>query len=92
MSEDLHARFVKAGQDVTGLSSRPGPADLLKLYSLYKQATEGDCQGKRPGITNPVGRAKHDAWQALEGASKEDAMRQYAEHAEFLIAADKEQA
>ncbi len=89
MSEELQARFEKAGTDVNSLSERPGPQDLLKLYSLFKQATKSDADGKRPGRINPVARAQYDAWKALEGTSQEDAMRQYAEHAETLIAADK---
>ena len=50
---------------------------LLQLYSLYKQATSGDVSGKRPGMLDPVGRAKYDAWSKLKGNSAEDAMQQY---------------
>lgn len=92
MSEDLQARFKKAGEDITKMSKRPSGPELLKLYSLYKQATDGDCAGDRPGIMNPVGRAKYDAWKALAGASKDDAMLQYAQYAESLIEADKQKA
>ena len=88
MSEELQARFQKASDDVTKMSKAPEALEKLKLYALYKQATAGDCQDKRPGIINPIGRAKYDAWKALEGTSKEDAMRQYAEYAESLIEAD----
>ena len=88
MSEELQARFQKASDDVTKMSKAPEALEKLKLYALYKQATAGDCEGKRPGIINPIGRAKFDAWKALEGASQDDARRQYAEFAESLIAAD----
>jgi diazepam-binding inhibitor (GABA receptor modulator, acyl-CoA-binding protein) len=50
----------------------------LQLYSLYKQATEGDVQGEAP--SNPfdfVGKAKYEAWAGLQGKSKEDAMQEY---------------
>ena len=52
--------------------------DKLKIYSLYKQATEGPIGDRpRPGIFNQVGRAKHDAWSGLGEMSKEDAMQKY---------------
>jgi acyl-CoA-binding protein len=36
----------------------PDNATLLKLYSYYKQATEGDVKGDRPGGFDFVGGAK----------------------------------
>jgi acyl-CoA-binding protein len=57
---------------------------LLKIYSLYKQATEGDVEGKRPGFTDMVGRAKYDAWAAVKGTSTDDAMQQYVDLIESL--------
>ncbi len=50
---------------------------LLQLYALYKQGSEGDVEGKRPGFTDMVGRAKYDAWAAVKGTDAEDAMQQY---------------
>ena len=50
---------------------------LLKIYALFKQASTGDAEGKRPGFTDMIGRAKYDAWEALKGTSKDDAMQQY---------------
>ena len=53
-------------------------SEKLKAYALYKQAREGDApSGARPGVLDFVGRAKYDAWAALAGTSKSDAMRQY---------------
>jgi acyl-CoA-binding protein len=49
----------------------------LQLYALYKQGSEGDVEGKRPGFTDMVGRAKYDAWAAVKGTEAEDAMQQY---------------
>ena len=57
---------------------------LLKIYALFKQASSGDAEGKRPGFTDIVGRAKWDAWDALKGMSKEDAMQQYIDLIEEL--------
>ncbi len=69
--------FRDAAERVQKLPQRPGSQDLLALYSLYKQATEGDVRGKRPGILDLRGRAKYDAWAALRGKSAEDAMAEY---------------
>lgn len=69
--------FRAAAEDVKGLPSDPGNDTKLKLYALYKQATEGDVQGKRPGFTNLVGRAKYDAWAEVQGMSAEEARDAY---------------
>ncbi len=83
MSE-LKAKFEKAVADSKNLPERPDNATLLKIYALYKQATEGDVEGKRPGFTDMVGRAKWDAWNELKGLAKEDAMQQYVDLIEEL--------
>jgi diazepam-binding inhibitor (GABA receptor modulating acyl-CoA-binding protein) len=49
----------------------------LKLYASYKQATEGDVQGDKPGFTDFVNRSKYEAWAKLKGTSSEDAMKAY---------------
>ncbi len=74
---DLDARFEAAAAAVTGLAKDPGNEAKLKLYGLFKQATQGDADGNRPGFTNPVGRAKYDAWAANAGTSAEDAKTAY---------------
>lgn len=53
--------------------------NLLALYGLYKQASSGDVSGKRPGVFDLKGRAKHDAWTAQKGKNKQDAMHEYIE-------------
>ena len=83
---DLQARFEAAVVNSKTLSERPDNATLLKLYALYKQAT-GDVEGKRPGFTDMVGRAKYDAWAAIKGTSPEEAMTQYVALVESLQAA-----
>lgn len=77
MSDDLQARFEQAAEEVKGLPERPAGDDLLELYAHFKQGTEGDVSGKRPGFTDFVGRAKYDAWAKLEGMSMEDAQEKY---------------
>lgn len=87
MGSDLKIRFEAAVANSKKLAERPDNATLLKLYALYKQATEGDVEGRRPGFTDMVGRAKFDAWVAIKGASSDDAMNQYIALVEALQAA-----
>lgn len=77
MSEDLKAQFEQAAVDVKSLEKRPSDNDLLALYALYKQGTEGDVSGEKPGFFDFVARAKYEAWEELSGVSTEDAMRRY---------------
>jgi len=74
---DLKSKFEQAVADSKNLPERPDNQTLLKLYALYKQGTTGDVEGKRPGFTDMVGRAKWDAWNEIKGTSKDDAMNQY---------------
>jgi acyl-CoA-binding protein len=83
---DLKAKFEKAVADSKNLSERPDNATLLKMYALYKQATAGDVEGKRPGFTDMVGRAKWDAWNEIKGTTANDAMKQYVALVEDLKA------
>jgi diazepam-binding inhibitor (GABA receptor modulating acyl-CoA-binding protein) len=69
--------FESAVASVKELTKDPGNDVKLKLYALYKQATEGDVSGKRPGFTDFVGRAKYDAWAKRSGTPAEDAESQY---------------
>jgi len=69
--------FDAAVKRVNGLPSAPPNNVLLDLYGLFKQATQGDATGKRPGITDLRGRAKFDSWAGRKGMSKDDAMRAY---------------
>ena len=73
----LKSRFEKAQQEANDLPDRPDNNTLLKLYALYKQATQGDASGERPGGFDFVRRAKFDAWEGMKGTSTEDAMQQY---------------
>jgi acyl-CoA-binding protein len=74
----LEALFQEAAVLSKTLSEKPDNETLLKLYSLYKQGSEGDTQESGP--SNPfdfVAKFKHEAWAKLQGMSKEDAMQQY---------------
>jgi diazepam-binding inhibitor (GABA receptor modulator, acyl-CoA-binding protein) len=69
--------FVDAQERVKKLRSRPSNPELLDLYGLYKQATEGDVAGSRPGMLDPKGRAKFDAWSSRKGMDRADARTRY---------------
>jgi acyl-CoA-binding protein len=81
---DLKKTFEKAVADSKNLPEKPDNATLLKIYSLYKQATAGDVDGKRPGFTDMVGRAKWDAWNELKGKGGDEAMQEYIDLIESL--------
>lgn len=72
----LKAQFDQAVKDSKSLEKPDNPT-LLKIYALYKQASEGDVQGKRPGLTDFIARAKFDAWTEQQGKAKDAAMREY---------------
>jgi diazepam-binding inhibitor (GABA receptor modulating acyl-CoA-binding protein) len=80
----LKAAFEKAVADSKQLPERPDNMTLLKIYALYKQATDGDVEGKRPGFTDMVGRAKYDAWAELKGKTSDEAMQSYVDLIESL--------
>ena len=80
----LKATFDAAVAASKQLPDKPDNMTMLKLYSLYKQSTEGDVEGKRPGFTDMVGRAKYDAWATVKGKGKDDAMQAYVDLVESL--------
>ena len=81
--EDL---FEKASVDIKSLTKKPDNSTLGELYALYKQATEGDASGKRPGITKVADRFKFDAWSRKKGLSENDAQKAYILKVESLLA------
>jgi acyl-CoA-binding protein len=84
MASKLEKQFEKAVADSKKLPEKPDNATLLKIYALYKQATSGDVDGKRPGFTDLVGRAKYDAWAGLKGKGADAAMQEYVNLIESL--------
>ncbi len=81
---DLKARFEQALADSKQLPAKPDNDTLLKIYSLFKQASTGDVQGDRPGMMDFVARAKYDAWAGLKGKTSEQAMQEYVDLIESL--------
>ena len=74
---DLKKKFDAAAKSVLNAKKDPGNDMKLKLYAHYKQATEGDVKGDKPGFTDFVNRAKYEAWSKLKGTSADDAMNAY---------------
>jgi diazepam-binding inhibitor (GABA receptor modulator, acyl-CoA-binding protein) len=81
--------FNEAAEAVTNLAKRPDNETLLKLYSFYKQGTDGNVTGSRPGMIDFKGRAKFDAWKKLEGMSKDDAQKSYVNLVQDLLKKDR---
>ena len=74
---DLKKKFEAASEAVKKATKDPGNDMKLKLYAHFKQATEGDVKGEKPGFTDFVNRAKYDAWAKMKGTSADDAMNGY---------------
>ncbi len=74
---ELKTKFEEAVANAKNISSRPSNAQLLKMYALYKQATEGDVKGTRPGMFDLKGQAKYDAWAKEAGTDQATAMKAY---------------
>lgn len=74
---DLKSRFEQATKDIQSLPERPDNDTLLRLYALYKQGSEGDVSGPKPGFFDFVGTAKYEAWAKLKGTTPDEAMKKY---------------
>lgn len=78
---DLQADFAAAVDKVRNAPSdgsfKPSNEYKLTMYALYRQATDGDVSGKKPGMLDIVGRAKYMAWEKAKGLSAEEAMQRY---------------
>lgn len=83
------ADFEQAQKDVKTLTKRPENDDMLFLYAHFKQASDGDVSGKRPGMLDLVGRAKYDAWAKLKGLGKDEAMSRYVGKVQGLLKTHK---
>jgi acyl-CoA-binding protein len=74
---DLQNRFEQAAKDIQSLAERPDNDTLLRLYALFKQGSEGDVSGAKPGFFDFVGTAKYEAWAKLKGTAQDDAKKKY---------------
>ena len=80
----LEQQFAAAQKEVQSLAERPDNDTLLELYSFYKQATEGDVAGDKPGAFDFKARAKYEAWEARKGMKRDVAMKAYVRLVEHL--------
>ncbi|HEY4079085.1 MAG TPA: acyl-CoA-binding protein [Burkholderiaceae bacterium] len=80
----LKENFDAAVAESKQLPEKPDNMTLLRIYALYKQASAGDAEGDRPGMTDFVARAKFDAWATLKGTSQEEAQQLYIDLIESL--------
>jgi acyl-CoA-binding protein len=71
------AKFEAAVDRTKQFTKRPSNEDMLQLYALYKQSVEGDVQGEKPGGFDFKAILKYQAWEALKGKSRDDAMNEY---------------
>ena len=74
---DLNEQLEAASAKVKTLDERPANDILLKLYALYKQASDGDAGDEKPAMFDFVATAKYNAWNAVKGISKEEATQKY---------------
>ncbi|MEO6916434.1 MAG: acyl-CoA-binding protein [Chitinophagaceae bacterium] len=81
---ELTSLFEKSVEDSKTLQDKPSNETLLLLYSLYKQSTVGDNTNEAPGAFDFVAKAKYEAWMALQGKTKDEAMQEYIKLVEKL--------
>ncbi len=74
---ELKEQFEAAKAKTEKFDQRPSNEELLELYALFKQATEGDLTGERPGGFDFKAIAKYNAWESKKGTSKDAAMQAY---------------
>lgn len=91
-SLELETAFAQARERVQHLRKKPSNEALLRLYGLYKQATEGDVHGEAPGLFDFVGKAKYNAWESHCGLEQAEAMRRYIAYVDQLIQAEADEA
>ena len=81
---DRQQDFEKAIARANSLPTQ-APNSQLNLYGLFKQATRGDVNGKRPGMLDLRGRAKHDAWTSRQGMTQDEARMAYITAVDELV-------
>lgn len=60
------------------------PDDKLSLYKYFKQSMFGDCNMSKPYFFETVKYKKWEAWNSINGMSKETAMSNYRHMVEFI--------
>ncbi|XP_036377453.1 enoyl-CoA delta isomerase 2, mitochondrial [Megalops cyprinoides] len=80
--------FNHAKAQLGTLKKDPGNEIKLKIYALFKQATQGPCNTPKPGMLDFVNKAKWDAWKSLGDVSQDEARQQYVDLISSLVAAE----
>ncbi|TKB50350.1 acyl-CoA-binding protein [Ferrimonas sediminicola] len=83
--DELTLAFERSQQEVKQLPSRPSNDQLLSLYGLFKQATQGDVTGSAPSVFKMAEHAKYQAWKALIGTDSEECKQRYVELVQSLV-------
>ena len=78
-------KFEAAQLLVKTLTERPANEELLDLYALFKQATEGDNSSKEPGMWDLKEKFKWKQWESRKGLTKDEAMNAYTELVNELL-------
>ncbi|KAM9337487.1 enoyl-CoA delta isomerase 2 [Symphorus nematophorus] len=81
-------QFEQAKSKLSTLKNDPGNEVKLKIYALFKQATQGPCNTPKPGMLDFVNKVKWDAWKSLGSISQEEARQQYCDLIGSLVAAE----
>jgi uncharacterized protein (TIGR00369 family) len=80
-TDSIEVQFEKVQELIKNSPNLNTPSKTMKLkiYALYKQATEGPISDdiKSPGVLDPVGRYKFNARKGLKDMSKVKAMEEY---------------
>ena len=82
---DLEKDFKNAIDRSSSIRQKPANEELLKLYALYKQASEGDVTGERPGGFDFKGAAKYDAWAEMKGKDQKECRQEYIDLVNRLV-------
>lgn len=83
---ELDTQFSEAGERIKTLTERPSNEELLQLYAFFKQGTEGDVNGPKPGMFDFKGAAKYQYWEKLKGMASEEAKQGYVNLVNELLA------
>ncbi|KAK5877711.1 hypothetical protein CesoFtcFv8_025190 [Champsocephalus esox] len=81
-------QFEQAKNKMSTLKNDPGNEAKLKIYALFKQASQGACSTPKPGMLDFVGKVKWDAWNSLGSISQDEARQQYCDFIGSLVAAE----
>jgi len=74
-NNELVSKFQHAQSEVLKLN--PTPEDLLQLFGLWSQSTQGDNRAPSPPKSDTRETAKWQSWTSRKGLSASDAQQQY---------------